>query len=42
MKGIGYMLTDARTLAQTDRVLVIGVVGKIMECIITGRPRCAN
>lgn len=35
MKGVGYMLTDARALAQTDRVLVgmiaIGVVGKVMD-----------
>ncbi|MDT8899809.1 ABC transporter permease [Anaeroselena agilis] len=35
MTGIGYMLTDARALAQTDRVLVgmlaIGVVGKAMD-----------
>lgn len=38
MKGIGYMLTDARALAQTDRVLVgmltIGAVGKIMDSIL--------
>lgn len=38
MKGIGYMLTDARALAQTDRVLVgmlaIGVVGKIMDSLL--------
>ncbi|WP_346354749.1 ABC transporter permease [Azotosporobacter soli] len=35
MKGIGFMLTDARSLAQTDKVFVgmlsIGVVGKIMD-----------
>lgn len=38
MKGIGYMLSDARALAQTDRVLVgmlsIGVVGKVMDSIL--------
>ncbi len=38
MKGIGYMLSDARALAQTDRVLVgmlsIGVIGKIMDSIL--------
>lgn len=38
MKGIGYMLTDARALAQTDRVLVgmlaIGVVGKVMDSML--------
>lgn len=38
MKGIGYMLTDARVLAQTDRVLVgmmaIGVIGKAMDSIL--------
>lgn len=35
MKGIGFMLTDARSLAQTDKVFVgmlaIGVVGKMMD-----------
>lgn len=35
MKGVGYMLADARALAQTDRVLVgmlaIGLVGKVMD-----------
>jgi sulfonate transport system permease protein len=38
MKGVGYMLTDARALAQTDKVLVgmlaIGVVGKAMDCAL--------
>ncbi len=38
MKGVGYMLTDARALAQTDRVLVgmlaIGVVGKAMDSVL--------
>jgi sulfonate transport system permease protein len=38
MTGIGYMLTDARALAQTDRVLVgmlaIGVIGKIMDSML--------
>jgi len=38
MTGIGYMLTDARALAQTDRVLVgmlaIGVIGKIMDSVL--------
>lgn len=38
MQGIGYMLTDARALAQTDRVLVgmlaIGAIGKIMDSIL--------
>lgn len=38
MKGIGYMLSDARALAQTDRVLVgmlsIGVVGKVMDSLL--------
>ncbi len=37
-KGVGYMLTDARALAQTDRVLVgmlaIGVVGKVMDSML--------
>lgn len=37
MKGIGFMLTDARSLAQTDKVfagmLSIGVVGKIMDSV---------
>ena len=35
MQGIGYMLTDARAMMQTDRVIVgmlaIGVVGKVMD-----------
>lgn len=43
MKGIGYMLTDARALAQTDRVLVgmlaIGVVGKVMDSILWATER---
>ncbi len=38
MKGVGYMLTDARALAQTDKVIVgmlaIGVVGKTMDCVL--------
>ena len=38
MQGVGYMLTDARALAQTDRVIVgmlaIGVVGKTMDSIL--------
>jgi sulfonate transport system permease protein len=38
MKGIGYLLTDARALAQTDRVLVgmlaIGIVGKAMDSVL--------
>ena len=38
MTGVGYMLTDARALAQTDRVLVgmlaIGVVGKAMDGVL--------
>lgn len=38
MKGIGYMLTDARAMAQTDMVLVgmitIGVIGKIMDSLL--------
>lgn len=35
MQGIGYMLTDARAMMQTDRVIVgmlaIGVIGKVMD-----------
>ncbi|MBP2635204.1 MAG: ssuC 11 [Firmicutes bacterium] len=38
MKGIGFMLTDARSLAQTDKVFVgmlaIGLVGKMMDSIL--------
>lgn len=38
MKGVGYMLTDARALAQTDKVLVgmltIGVIGKAMDGLL--------
>ena len=38
MKGVGYMLTAARALAQTDRVVVgmlaIGVVGKTMDSVL--------
>jgi len=38
MKGIGYMMTDARSLAQTDKVLVgmlaIGAIGKLMDSIL--------
>lgn len=43
MKGVGYMLTDARALAQTDRVLVgmmaIGVVGKVMDSVLRAMER---
>jgi sulfonate transport system permease protein len=43
MKGVGYMLTDARALAQTDRVLVgmlaIGVIGKVMDSILRAMER---
>lgn len=43
MKGIGYMLTDARALAQTDRVLVgmlaIGVIGKVMDSLLRATER---
>ncbi|HWR39158.1 MAG TPA: ABC transporter permease [Patescibacteria group bacterium] len=38
MKGIGFMLTDARSLAQTDKVFVgmlsIGVIGKMMDSLL--------
>ncbi|HWP95410.1 MAG TPA: ABC transporter permease [Syntrophomonadaceae bacterium] len=38
MRGMGYMLTDARSLAQTDKVvvgmMVIGLVGKAMDGIL--------
>jgi sulfonate transport system permease protein len=43
MKGIGYMLTDARALAQTDRVLVgmlaIGLIGKVMDSMLSAMER---
>jgi sulfonate transport system permease protein len=38
MTGIGYMLTDARAMIQTDRVLVgmlaIGAIGKLMDMML--------
>ena len=38
MRGIGYMLTDARAMMQTDRVIVgmlaIGVIGKLMDSML--------
>lgn len=38
MIGIGYMLTDARAMMQTSRILVgmisVGIVGKIMDSIL--------
>ena len=36
--GIGYLLVDARALAQTDRVMagmaVIGITGKVMDSLL--------
>ena len=38
MRGMGYLLTDARALAQTDKVLagmlIIGVIGKTMDSLL--------
>jgi len=38
MQGIGYMLTDARAMIQTDRIIVgmlaIGIVGKVMDSVL--------
>ncbi|MBP2640783.1 MAG: ssuC 11 [Firmicutes bacterium] len=38
MQGIGYMLTDARAMIQTDRIIVgmlaIGVIGKGMDSLL--------
>ena len=38
MRGIGYMLTDARAMIQTDRVIVgmlaIGIIGKAMDSLL--------
>ncbi|MBP2627589.1 MAG: ssuC 11 [Firmicutes bacterium] len=38
MKGIGFMLTDARSLAQTDKVFVgmlsIGIIGQCMDSML--------
>lgn len=38
MRGIGYMLTDARAMMQTDRVIVgmltIGLVGKLLDSLL--------
>ena len=38
MQGIGYMLTDARAMIQTDKIIVgmlaIGIIGKIMDSLL--------
>jgi len=38
MQGIGYMMTDARAMIQTDRVIIgmlaIGIIGKIMDSLL--------
>ncbi|MBP1764750.1 MAG: ssuC [Firmicutes bacterium] len=38
MHGIGYMLTDARAMIQTDRIIVgmlaIGIIGKVMDSVL--------